>query len=306
VLPSPISGRTWATQGAGAFGAPREGGRLHAGIDFSAPEGTPVWSVSDGVVERVEAPGTSGFSGYGRIVVVRLPDNVRALYAHLESSSVEVGDQVVEGQQLGTVGATCGTARRNGKPANPGKRCRGPHLHVELLARAYPPPDATPRIDPRGYVMGTPRDSLERWAGLDALIVKLYAKIPENMRDTEIPLYNESTTDDRRPGTIRAMFDLWKEALAFAPAMGGALRVSTLSEWIERYNMLRARFIEAGGSGAPPVANDINRVAEDVDTYIVKPAEAVADAAKGVGSALVIVGIIYLISQARDVSRRYA
>jgi hypothetical protein len=93
-----------------------EGAGSHPGIDIKALRGTPVYSIMNGVVERV----THSSSGFGNLVVVRHenvpdPDNPQGRttlysgYAHLDTTTVKEGDVVVKGQQVGTVGDT-GTA----------------------------------------------------------------------------------------------------------------------------------------------------------------------------------------------------
>ena len=90
------------------------GDAFHAGIDLLARRGTPVLAAGPGTVTW--AGPRAG--GWGRLVVVRHPDGVRTLYAHLASISVRVGWQVAGGTILGRVGAS-GDAT-------------GPHLHFEV------------------------------------------------------------------------------------------------------------------------------------------------------------------------------
>jgi murein DD-endopeptidase MepM/ murein hydrolase activator NlpD len=88
----------------------------HAGIDIRADVGSPVLSMHDGII--VENEYQAG--GYGRYVVVSHTigtQNVRSLYAHMKSSSVEVGDTVRMGDKVGTVGMTGHTT--------------GAHVHFE-------------------------------------------------------------------------------------------------------------------------------------------------------------------------------
>jgi murein DD-endopeptidase MepM/ murein hydrolase activator NlpD len=90
------------------------GDAFHAGVDLLAPRGTPVLAAGPGTVTW--AGWRAG--GWGRLVVVRHPDGVRTLYAHLASISVRVGWQISGGTILGHVGAS-GDAT-------------GPHLHFEV------------------------------------------------------------------------------------------------------------------------------------------------------------------------------
>ena len=103
-----------------AFGAERDGGRRsHRGVDIFASRGTPVLSASDGVVTRAETTPVGG----NVVWVSDASRSVRLYYAHLDSHSVERGQQVKVGEQLGTVGNT-GNARTT-----------PPHLHFGVYAR---------------------------------------------------------------------------------------------------------------------------------------------------------------------------
>ncbi len=85
----------------------------HAGIDFSAPIGTHVFSSADGVVSFV---GTQ--RGYGRIVIIEHGKGISTRYAHLSGfSQIQVGQKVNQGDLIAFVGQS-GTAT-------------GPHLHYE-------------------------------------------------------------------------------------------------------------------------------------------------------------------------------
>ena len=85
---------------------------FHSGIDIGAPVGTPVYAWFNGTV--LESNQTSGF---GRQVVVRQGD-LQVRYAHLEVVEVVLGQQIQQGQRIGTVGST--------------GRSTGPHLHLGL------------------------------------------------------------------------------------------------------------------------------------------------------------------------------
>lgn len=112
----PVAGVTLG-QIANTFGAPRSGGRSHAGIDIFAATGTPVLAASGGRV--VKAVRTN--SGLGGLRVTVLGDDGRYYYyAHLNRVDVGVGARVSAGQRLGGVG-TSGNAR--GTP---------PHLHFSV------------------------------------------------------------------------------------------------------------------------------------------------------------------------------
>lgn len=101
-------------------------GKLHAGIDLKAPQGTPVCAVADGVVRRAGWVG-----GYGWVVYLEHGNRWQSRYAHLVGAPrVKVGQRLVAGTVLGAVGAS-----GNATTA---------HLHFELRD-----PSGAPR-DPRG------------------------------------------------------------------------------------------------------------------------------------------------------------
>lgn len=87
--------------------------RAHNGVDYSAPTGTPVRVVGDGVVELAGRQ-----NGYGNVVQVQHANGRSTLYAHLSRIDVRQGQRVEQGQSIGAVGAT-GWAT-------------GPHLHFEF------------------------------------------------------------------------------------------------------------------------------------------------------------------------------
>ena len=87
--------------------------RVHKGVDYSAPTGTPVISVSDGVVLE------SGFQGgFGNTVVIKHNARQSTVYAHLSKINVRKGQSIKQGELIGAVGST-GLAT-------------GPHLHFEF------------------------------------------------------------------------------------------------------------------------------------------------------------------------------
>lgn len=93
----------------------------HAGVDMSAPTGTKIRSVADGVVTR------QGFErGYGNVVEIRHDARHSTVYAHMSgfAPGMRLGAKVSRGDVIGYVGAT-GWAT-------------GPHLHYELRIAGAP------------------------------------------------------------------------------------------------------------------------------------------------------------------------
>lgn len=94
-------------------------GTFHAGLDFAAPIGTPIYAAADGVV--VEGRERYNVSGFGSWIWLDCQDSVGKdfIYGHVKHSGILVraGDHVRAGQQIGVVG-------------NEGEST-GPHLHFE-------------------------------------------------------------------------------------------------------------------------------------------------------------------------------
>ena len=90
--------------------------KFHAGMDFSAHIGTPVYATGNGHVI-----GAGRKSGYGKLVQIDHGFGYVTWYAHLSAIKVRVGQQVLRGQIIGQVG-------------NTGKST-GPHLHYEVRAK---------------------------------------------------------------------------------------------------------------------------------------------------------------------------
>lgn len=97
--------------------------KMHKGIDFTAPRGTPIQATGDGVIESV----TKKRTGYGHHIVIDHGYGYETLYAHMKTIDVKRGQKVKKGQQIGTVGST-GTStaphchyevRFNGRAVNP-------------------------------------------------------------------------------------------------------------------------------------------------------------------------------------------
>ncbi|KHL25149.1 hypothetical protein PK98_12980 [Croceibacterium mercuriale] len=86
---------------------------LHAGLDFAAPQGSPVLATANG---RVSFVGTKG--GYGRTVEITHGNGLMTRYGHLSGWKAKVGDRVAAGDQVGMLGST--------------GRSTGPHLHFEV------------------------------------------------------------------------------------------------------------------------------------------------------------------------------
>jgi murein DD-endopeptidase MepM/ murein hydrolase activator NlpD len=95
---------------------------LHTGLDLSAPIGSSIKNVANGVVTEV------GYDGsYGNKTVVTLDDGTEIWYCHQTSFLANVGDTVRGGEVIGTVGSTGNST--------------GPHLHIEVRPGGGDPVD---------------------------------------------------------------------------------------------------------------------------------------------------------------------
>jgi murein DD-endopeptidase MepM/ murein hydrolase activator NlpD len=110
-------------------------GVLHAGIDLANSIGTPIFAVSDGVV--IDAGPTAG---YGAWVKLRHADGTVTLYGHVNTTLVSVGQRVMAGDQIATMG-------------NRGNST-GPHLHFEVLRGGTERIDPVPWLAKRGLNVG--------------------------------------------------------------------------------------------------------------------------------------------------------
>lgn len=88
--------------------------KFHAGMDFSAKSGTPIFATGDGVVDRAD----NTASGYGNHIVIGHGFGYKTLYAHLSEYNVQVGQRIKRGDIIGYVGST--------------GRSEAPHLHYEV------------------------------------------------------------------------------------------------------------------------------------------------------------------------------
>lgn len=90
--------------------------RMHTGVDYGAPRGTPIVAAGDGTIELAERKG-----GYGNYIRVRHANGYATAYGHMTrfAPGSKPGARVKQGQIIGFVGST--------------GRSTGPHLHFEVL-----------------------------------------------------------------------------------------------------------------------------------------------------------------------------
>lgn len=92
---------------------------MHAGIDFAAPVGTPIYAAAGGVVASAEP-----HPEFGNAVTIDHGNGLSTLYAHASRFAVKTGDIVRKGQAIAYVGTT--------------GRSTGPHLHFEVHVNGVP------------------------------------------------------------------------------------------------------------------------------------------------------------------------
>lgn len=90
--------------------------KMHKGIDFAAPRGTPIYAAGDGVIEKEYRS-----SSYGNYIRIRHRAGLETAYAHMQNfhAGLHQGSRVKQGQVIGYIGTT--------------GRSTGPHLHYEIL-----------------------------------------------------------------------------------------------------------------------------------------------------------------------------
>jgi len=90
--------------------------KMHKGVDFAAPTGTPIYAGGNGIIEFV---GKNG--GYGKYIRIRHNNGYKTAYAHLSNykKGISKGVRVNQGEVIGYVGNTGNST--------------GPHLHYEII-----------------------------------------------------------------------------------------------------------------------------------------------------------------------------
>ena len=159
LLRTPIDGAK-LTSGFGMRNHPILGySRMHRGLDFGAPAGTPIMAAGDGVVDMAGANGS-----YGNYVRIRHNDFFSTAYAHMSrfEPGIRRGKWVHQGEIIGFVGAT-GLAT-------------GPHLHYEVLAHEH-------QVNPMSVKMPSNRQlagvALKRFNGAVAEIEREVHALPD-------------------------------------------------------------------------------------------------------------------------------
>ncbi|WP_339651357.1 M23 family metallopeptidase [uncultured Maribacter sp.] len=104
--------------------------KMHYGMDFTAPKGTPIYAAGDGKITRAD----NNSSGYGKHIRIEHGYGYLSLYAHLSQYNVKSGQKVKRGDLIGFVGST--------------GRSEAPHLHYEVWKE-------NDRINPINFYYGS-------------------------------------------------------------------------------------------------------------------------------------------------------
>jgi murein DD-endopeptidase MepM/ murein hydrolase activator NlpD len=115
-------GFVWPADGTVTSPFGDDNGRWHPGLDIGMLRSLTVRAAASGVVTEVGTP--AGYDGYGNVVVVRMWPGFDAIYAHLSSWHVHVGELVLGGEPIAIAGCT--------------GWCTGTHLHFELREATQP------------------------------------------------------------------------------------------------------------------------------------------------------------------------
>lgn len=131
--------------------------RMHKGLDFAAPTGTPIMAAGDGVVEYAGRKGN-----YGNYVRIRHPNEYHTVYAHLSryGSGIRQGSRVKQGETVGYVGST--------------GMSTGPHLHYEVHFRGSHVNPASVKTPPGRTLKG---EELDRFMSAKGSLETLFASL---------------------------------------------------------------------------------------------------------------------------------
>ena len=111
--------------------------KMHKGVDFAAPTGTPIYAAGDGKIAKI---GT--VNGYGKYIKIQHAGNMATAYAHMSrfKSGLKNGARVKQGDVIGYVGTT--------------GRSTGPHLHYEVIMAGKQVNPASVKTQPGNALAG--------------------------------------------------------------------------------------------------------------------------------------------------------
>ena len=138
--------------------------KMHKGVDFAAPTGTPIFAAGDGIIEY------SGWKGtYGKYIRIKHNGTFKTAYAHLSKIYKKKGTRIKQGDVIGTLGST--------------GRSTGPHLHYEILISGRQVNPLRIKLPSGKHI---PRDELEKFNKKQKLINSKIFKLRNKIEDSKI------------------------------------------------------------------------------------------------------------------------
>ena len=136
--------------------------KMHKGVDFAAPRGTPIYAAGDGVIEVAKRKG-----GYGKYIRIRHVNSLKTAYAHMNkfAKGMKSGKRVKQGDVIGYVGST--------------GRSTGPHLHFEVLKNNKQVNPKSIKTDNREKLAGK---RLQKFKSQMAAIKQKYATLAQDLK----------------------------------------------------------------------------------------------------------------------------
>ncbi len=211
--------------------------RLHGGVDWAAPTGTPIVAALAGTLRVV---GDGG--GYGNVIYIDHPGGLQSRYAHMSrfADGMRAGRQVAQGEVIGYVGTT--------------GRSTGPHLHFEFRQNGTPVDPFT--VNPQGGTVVASGGGAASGA-VEALVNQIIRVESAGNANAKNPLstatglgqFIESTwlrmMRDYRPDLARTMSRAEQLALRTDPTLSREM-VTNLARENERFLSSRGHSISPG------------------------------------------------------------
>lgn len=152
--------------------------KMHKGMDFGAPVGTPIYAAGDGTVEEIGRQGA-----YGNYIRIRHNGRIKTAYAHMHkfAKNLTKGSRVQQGDVIGYVGST--------------GRSTGPHLHYEVLVNGA-------QVNPNSVDLPTGEQlngkQLKRFKSIIAAAKDQYVALSKSFKFAALD--NAGHKGDKKPG----------------------------------------------------------------------------------------------------------